>query len=129
MIPFLATDEIIIYGAEEIGISAVITAVAMFILIAVLIAKVINVMSAGQWYESKHIWTTLILGLIFYFMVLVGALINQTVTFAVYLHFSTGLISIIGFFTVIEAILSIAHRFSRPRLDPNRNKFHGYGPL
>lgn len=119
-VPFVA-QEIVIYGAEESGISAVVTAIFMFALIGILLLKIMNVIKLGELYEVMYAIAGFVVGLISFFMVLIGLLINQTVTFAVYLYFSIALISVITFFFVIEMILNLANYFSRPRLNENFN--------
>ena len=103
-------NEIILYGAEETGISAILTACSMIVLVFMLLLKVASVSSMGKLYEYYHIFTTLTLSIIMYFLVFVGQLINQTVTFNVYLLLSTGLFSTIVVLTIAEVFVMMGDK-------------------
>lgn len=122
--------DIVLYGAEETGISAVFMAIGIIGLIFLLLLKVASLSSGGRIYEMYHIFTTFVFGILCFFFVIIGQLINQTITFNVYLLLCIGIFSAVVLLTVAEVILMFASRAvtgDRRRIDRTERKNSGWG--
>lgn len=124
--------DIVLYGAEETGISAIFMAIGIICLIFLLLLKVASLSSGGRIYEMYHIFTTFVFAIICFFFVIVGQLINQTITFNVYLMFCIGIFSAVVLLTVAEVILMFASKAvtgDRRRIDRSPKQNYGWGNL
>jgi hypothetical protein len=102
----IVLETITIEGTGQMGISAVLTGLALIVLVGIFLLKLINVLKVVDFYDTVHIFSTFALGVICFFFVLLGSLMNLDDTvFTVYLWFSTPVFSIICILWVVEMIM------------------------
>ena len=124
--------DIVVYGAEESGLSAVMTGIFIFILIAVVLVKFLNILKLGMFYEPAFIFVTYVLSFLCFFFILVGTMLTQSTTFAVYLWFATGLIGLGSIFFVVEIIMYLGNKATGGRLHERKrneaiqNHYNGF---
>ena len=124
--------DVVIYGAEESGLSAVMTGIFIFILMGVTILKFLNVLKMGMFYEPAFIFVTYVLNLFCFFFILVGTMLTQSTTFAVYLWFATGLVMLGSIFFVVEIIIYLGNKATGGRLHERKrneaiqNHYNGF---
>ena len=90
------------------------------ILIAVFLLKFYNVLKLNDFYGKEHILTTLVLGSIAFFFILIGFLTDPTVSFSAYMLFSSGVYVIFFMLFIVEILMIFKEKNFRGRYEPDK---------